>query len=234
MIDSSIKQTVMPRKKQADENIAHIDRPENGLENVNTPDANGAEFLLEKLHPITISATIRGVADLLMHKWNAQYVDEKSSAKKNSDIKKTDDPEMFISRTEQGEVAIPGEYIRMAIIGASKYLPDPRSPRKSMMDLMKAAFIVNEKLLSFGVRKWDYLDRRRVVIQRSGINRTRPAMLTGWELSFSVTIFLSEYIDAKMFHKLLSMAGQFIGLADFRPSFGRFVITKFQELKEKG
>lgn len=220
-------------KKEVDPNLVTIDRPENGLDNVNDPDGNGAEYLVELIKPIRIAATIKGTADMLMHKWNAEYVDEKAAAKKNSDVKKKDDPEMFISRNEKGEVCIPSEYVRMAIIGAAKSVPDPRSPRKSMMDLMKAAFIMDTRLLTLGVKKWDYLDRRRVVIQRSGINRTRPAMLEGWELSFTSTIIQSEYCNAKLFYKLLDMAGKFIGIADFRPTFGRFEITKYQELKDK-
>jgi hypothetical protein len=205
----------------------------NGLDNVNTPDDNGADSIIELIRPIRVYAKIKGTADLLMHKWNAEYVDAKAAANKNSAEKKIDDPEKFISRNDKGEVCIPSEYVRMSIIHASKSLPDPRSPRKSMMDLMKASFIMQDKLLSFKVKKWDYLDRRRVVIQRSGINRTRPAMLAGWELEFYATIIQSQYVPVGTFRKLLWMSGQFVGLADFRPSFGRFDVIHFEEIKDK-
>lgn len=224
----------MPRgRKKAVPTGTDTDVLENGvgIHNI-TGTEDGADSLISKIEPIRIFCKIEGTADMLMHRWNAEYVDMKAAAKKNSEVKKTDDPEKFISRNEKGEVAIPGEYVRMAICTAAKSIPDPRSPRKSMMDLAKAAFVIEEKLLSLNVRKWDYIDKRRVVVQRAGINRSRPAMYAGWKLSFHATIFQSEYLPSKLFHQLISMAGSFVGLADFRPSYGRFQIIEYKVLKD--
>lgn len=135
--------------------------------------------------------------------------------------------ESYVYRNDAGDICIPGEYVRQAIIHAAKFKQDPRSPRKSAMDLMKAAILVDPLMCSLRVKEWDYLDARRVVIQRSGINRVRPAMRAGWNIDCSVTVLLPEYVGKDFLIDLLNMAGRLIGIADFRPTYGRFVVKSF-------
>lgn len=134
----------------------------------------------------------------------------------------------YVYRTEGGELAIPGEYLRGAIINAAKFRQDPRSPRKSAMDLFKAAIVVTTPLATLGVKDWDYLDKRRVMIQRNGINRVRPAMRAGWSATFDLLVMLPEYVDPNSLRETIESAGRLIGIGDFRPTFGRFGITKFE------
>jgi len=189
---------------------------------------NGAKKLIETGFPFIADLTIQGTADLLLHRWNCEYVDAKAKLKKGSEGKKTDDIEQFVYRNEEGEICVPGEYIRQSIIAAAKYKQDPRSPRKSAMDLFKAGIIVNEKLISLGVLKWDYVDTRRVVVQKAGINRSRPAMNVGWEVSCTISSLLPEYITRELLYDVLDQAGKFCGIGDFRPTFGRYKIVKWE------
>jgi hypothetical protein len=136
--------------------------------------------------------------------------------------------ESYVYRDESGTLSLPGEYLRQAIIAAAKFKQDPRSPRKSAMDLFKAGIVSETILASLGVKDWDYLDVRRVVVQRNGINRTRPAMRAGWQAQFRLTVLLPEYIDRVLLNDVISTAGRLIGLADFRPTYGRFQIIGFE------
>ncbi len=115
----------------------------------------------------------------------------------------------------------------MSIINAAKYKQDPRSPRKSAMDLFKAGVVVLEELCDLGVAEWDYIDRRRVMIQRNGITRCRPAMHSGWKCSAHLQILLPEYISPSLLNETIQAAGRLIGVGDFRPTFGRFMVTGF-------
>jgi hypothetical protein len=101
-----------------------------------------------------------------------------------------------------------------------------------MMDLMKAALVSLTELASLGVKEPDYFDQRRVVIQRSAITRSRPAFKTGWKAKLILMINLPEYVPQRRLNHLLQQAGRIIGLADFRPSFGRFVVTSFEVLDD--
>lgn len=189
---------------------------------------NAGNETISLSEPFTVAVTVQGSADFLFHRWNAEAVDEKAKAAKNSAGKKTDNVESYVYRTERGELAIPGEYLRGAIINAAKFRPDPRSPRKSAMDLFKAAIVVTTPLATLGAKDWDYLDKRRVMVQRQGINRVRPAMRVGWSVTFDLMCVLPEYVDRNVLREVIESAGRLIGLGDFRPTFGRFGIIKFE------
>jgi hypothetical protein len=96
------------------------------------------------------------------------------------------------------------------------------------MDLFKAALVVITPLASLGIKTWEYEHKCRVVIQRNAINRTRPAVKTGWKAEFQIMVNLPEYISPHMLHEVISNAGRLVGLADFRPTYGRFIVTKFK------
>lgn len=192
----------------------------------NTP-TNGGRLAIESGMPYIATVKIAGVADLLMHRWNCEAIEAKAGAGKNTKAKKMDDVESYVYRMDSGNLGLPGEYLRMAIIGAAKFKQDPRSPRKSAMDLYKAGVVALTNLSDLGVKNWDYLDKRRAVIQRAGINRVRPAMKSGWRLSVDFQVNLPEYISPEDLNDTIAMAGRLIGIGDFRPTFGRFQIAAF-------
>ncbi len=191
---------------------------------------NGAKTTVEGGIPYRVLVELAGTTDLLFHRWNPEAVDEKAKAAKNSKAKKTDDIESYVYRDDKGHLCIPGEYVRGAVITAAKFRQDPRSPRKSAMDLYKAGIVSLMPLASTGAKDWDYLDTRRVVIQRSAVNRTRPALKAGWKAAFEFLILTPEYIAPMDLHAVLTQAGTLVGIADFRPTYGRFGITNFEVL----
>jgi hypothetical protein len=192
------------------------------------PVSNGAEREISFGAPYTVRVTIEGVADLLFHAWNNESVEGKSNAAKGSKAKKTDDTESYVYRDDKGHICLPGEYLRMSIVTAAKFKQDPRSPRKSAMDLYKAGIVVTPPLASLGSKDWDYLDRRRVMVQRNAITRARPAFKQGWRASFEITVIVPEYIDSATLYEVVAMAGRLSGVGDFRPTYGRFGLVKWE------
>lgn len=189
---------------------------------------NGAKEIIELGMPYQVKVKLQGSSDMLFHRWNCEEVDAKAAAKRGSKEKKTDNVESYVYRNDDGDLCVPSEYLRMSIITAAKYKSDPRSSRKSAMDLYKAGVVCLNILSSLGVKEWDYEDRRRVVIQRAGVNRTRPAMKTGWQAEFELMINLPEYINPNDLNDTIQMAGRLVGLGDFRPTYGRFNIIEFK------
>jgi len=188
---------------------------------------NGAKSIIDLCLPYSVRVVIQGSSDLLLHRYNCESVDSKSNAAKGSKAKKTDDLESFVYRDEENNLCLPSEYLRMSIINAAKYKQDPRSARKSAMDLYKAGIVSLTNLSSLGVKNWDYEDRRRVVIQRSSISRIRPAMKKGWEACFEFQVNIPEYISPSDLNETISLAGRLIGVGDFRPTYGRFLVVEF-------
>lgn len=191
---------------------------------------NGAADTIEHSMPYRVGVRIKGDADILFHRWNCEAVEAKSKAAKGSKAKKSDDVESYVYRNDAGLLCLPGEYLRQSIITAAKFKQDPRSPRKSAMDLVKAAVVSLTPLASLNVKEWDYEHKCRVQIQRAGVTRTRPALKTGWSADFILMVTLPEYVGEELLRGLINDAGRLIGLADFRPTYGRFSVTAFEVL----
>ena len=202
----------------------------NNLKVVADDVTNGGKKTIEDGLPYAIDVVVEGASDLLFHRWNCESVDAKSKAAKNSKSKKEDDIESYVWRDTDGKLCIPGEYFRQSVIHAAKFKQDPRSPRKSAMDLFKAGIVSLTTLAPLGVKQWDYLDTRRVTVQRAGINRTRPAMRIGWNTQLQFQVLTPEYIDPALFQDVLNTAGRLVGVGDFRPTDGRFCVKKFEVL----
>lgn len=207
--------------------MATTARSRNGQSEVLAGVSPGADGLIAYEYPFVCTFTLEGVTPILWHRWNTESVDAKAAAKKGSTAKKTDDVESYVYRDEKGKIAIPGVYVHGAMINAAKFRQDPRSPRKSAMDLYKAAIAPLTELASLGKANWDFIDARRVTVQRAGITRRRPAFNAGWKATFDFSVLLPEYVAPMDFLDILTLAGRVIGLADMRPTYGRFAVVSF-------
>lgn len=192
------------------------------------PVTNDAESIIAMNKPYVALIRVEGVADILFHRWSVEGVKGKADAAKGSKAKKTDDLESYTYRNGTGHMCIPAEYFRMSLINAAKYKQDPRSPRKSAMDIFKAGIVTLEPLCSLGILTWSYVDQRRVMIQRNGITRARPAVSSGWHCELLLQCNLPEYIAPELLNEVIQMAGKLVGVGDFRPSYGRYQVTSFE------
>lgn len=194
--------------------------------------SNDAEFTIEMDRPYRVDVEIEGTCPILFHRWSCEDVAAKASAKKGSKAKKTDNIESYVYRTRDGEIAIPTEYLRMSTIISAKTHQDPRSSRKSAMDLFKAGLIGLTNLATTGKKEWDFVDQRRVGIQRNSITRMRPALFEGWKTLHTFLVQVPQYISPQFLHSVIVDAGRLVGVGDFRPSYGRFSVTRFSVIEE--
>lgn len=191
------------------------------------------------LRPYVVAVTIEGTADILLHRYSVDSVKTKGAASKGSKEKKTDDVESYVYRDADDHICVPGRYAHRAMVEAARFHQDPRSPRKMAKDLIQAAIAVGPLLAPIRTvgnhtptADWDYLDRQRVVVQRAAVTRERPAFREGWTADFEISVLLPEYVSTAFVHRLLSDAGRFVGLGDFRPTYGRFNIVAFGEVTD--
>lgn len=70
------------------------------------------------------------------------------------------------------------------------------------------------------------VDIRRVRVQRAAVARSRLFINPGWELSFQLEVHDSQVRDSVL-REILDEAGRAVGVGDFRPRYGRFVVTQF-------
>lgn len=185
--------------------------------------------------PWAVKIHIRGVANILMHRWNSDAIEEKNTKDRGSISRKTDDVESYVYRNEANQICLPGEYVRQSILGASKRISDPTNVRKRAWDLFKASIICANELSPILVdgkacEEWEMLDRRRVRVQQAGITRSRPAFLKGWTAEYTFLNLSPELISFDLLHDRLVSAGRLDGVADFRPTFGRYSVTHFEKV----
>lgn len=189
--------------------------------------SNDGEPSVLSAAPYRLTFTIRGIADLLFHRWSNEDVEAKRTAKRGSEVKRQDNLEAYRWRDADGMVCLPGTYLHTALVEAGKFLQDPRSSRpKQACDLFKAAFLPVAALYPLGPQ-WEIEDKRRMVVNRAGITRTSPGFKAGWEATFDFDMVLPEYVSQEMFYEALSLAGRVIGVGQYRPTYGRFQIVGF-------
>ena len=201
--------------------------------------AGESQILLEA--PYRVAVTITGDAPILFHRWQNEAVEAKANAAKGSAAKKSDDVESYTWRNSDGLICLPGDYLRGSLVdpknGAAKYMQDPRSPRKSALDLFKAGVIALTDLAPITrvdgslAADWDYIDARRVTVARAGITRCRPAFLPGWSATVVLMVTTPQYIGPPLLRQTLTQAGRLVGVGDYRPTFGRFSVTRFEMLE---
>ncbi len=198
---------------------------------------NSAEGIIAVEQPYIATVAVRGSSAILFHRWQSDVVEAKAAAKKGSAAKKTDDIESYVYRNDDGVLCLPGEYLRGSMIdqknGAAKFRQDPRSPRKSALDLFKAGVIALTNLAPLKradgtlATEWDFVDRRRVMVQRNGITRSRPGLVEGWSVEVQLLVQTPSLISPSLLAEVLTDAGRLVGVGDFRPTFGRFHVVGF-------
>jgi hypothetical protein len=187
---------------------------------------NGSEASLDASYAVEV--VIVGTAPILFHRYDDASVERRARAAKNSQAKKSDDLESYVYRNGDGEIGIPGRNFKACLSEAARSLPDPRSPRKSARDLVQSAIQIEPFLASLGRTHWDAVDVQRAVVQRNAVSRMRPMFREGWTVTYDVVVLAAEYIDRDWLHDLITRAGRFVGLGDFRPDYGRFRMDSFR------
>ncbi len=175
-----------------------------------------------------VEVVLVGTAPILFHRWDDASVERKAKAAKSSQTKRSDDVESYVYRTSDGEIGIPGRNFKACLREAGRSLPDPRSPRKSARDLVQSAIQIEPFVASLGRTHWDALDVQRVLVNRNAVSRTRPMFREGWTVGFQIVVLAPEYVSPDWLHDLISRAGRFVGLGDFRPDYGRFRMDSFR------
>lgn len=192
----------------------------------------GGQFGVTLQQPYRVLVSLEGVVELLFHGWNCESIASKADAPKGSQEKKTDDVESYVYRNDKREICIPGSYLTGAIVNAAKFQQDPRSPKKSAADLFKAGVTSLTPLASLGKTDWDYLDKRRTKVNHGGVTRHRPAFKAGWRADFILLCNLPEYINEQLLNATIQAAGRLVGLGDYRPTYGRYNVVRFEVLDD--
>ncbi|UZR27449.1 hypothetical protein [Methylococcus mesophilus] len=188
-----------------------------------------------------IQATITGTTPLLMNRFTEEAERKVSSGTSAVSIgtkgtpREQADPKVY--RDDKGGLYIPGPNLFAALIAAGTFHKVGKSKvTTTKTSLVPAGLAVEEIALPLGTKEFE-VDSRSVVIPSTGgrVMCHRPR-LDQWHVSFTLSVD-TDIFSPQFVRLLVDDAGKKIGLGDFRPArkgpFGRFVVTKWQETKEK-
>lgn len=185
----------------------------------------------------TIQVHIKGAAPILLHNGHtADPMNPFSRAKKeiSGKRKKTDADHEEIARIEfqagfyadeLGRPVIPGEVIEATMINAAKKLKLGQQAKSAIFSsglwplIYKGPKTITE-LLEDPTRAFWFTTGVR--IQQSRVMLTRP-IFRDWELKFEISVN-DESMNFSEIKQILDIAGTQIGLCDYRPKYGRFIV----------
>ena len=75
---------------------------------------------------------------------------------------------------------------------------------------------------------YQYRDIRVMVVKTGRVNRTRPRFNT-WRCKFTL-ILQDDKMDFDTLKNILDYAGNYVGLCDSRPKYGKFVVSEINEI----
>lgn len=169
-----------------------------------------------------IQVEIKGVSGLLMHRFPLEPVEaiEKKSPAEQA--------ELAAYRAPDGELYIPAEAMRQALVAAGTY--SKGKGRASLQKVVAAAVFVNPAYIGLGTNKYE-IDSRAVVVPatRGRVVRHRPH-LPEWTAAFELE-YDETLLTEKQLRDVVDNAGALVGILDFRPQtkgpFGRFMVTSW-------
>jgi hypothetical protein len=186
----------------------------------------------------TISVHVQGTAPLMQHRFPIPDLDDmsKGGTKVTGAKDYTQEWREYFYATKDGEIYQPAAHFEAAMVKAAVNFRITGKGRKTYKDLFRAAVFVTPEQIPHGVKVPDeldtdadktlYLDMRPVVVVRARVVRIRPTFKAGWKLNFQIEV-IDDQIAPELVNDVLLLAGKSVGIGDFRPKFGRFMVTKF-------
>lgn len=187
----------------------------------------------------TFKATLRGISPLIMHNGlladheNAFAIElSKVSKGKAKDYTKAAEIEWLGSlyTDAKGEPCIPVDVILAVVIEGAKAYKLGKSAKAGVYDVPGTESFRLDYPGTRDVNKLkllpEFRDRRGVRVQQSRIIRSRP-IFRKWSVSIELE-FDPSMISREQISDSLIRAGKAIGIGDFRPRYGRFILEEFK------
>jgi len=171
---------------------------------------------------------VTGIAPLLMNRFDVAEHSEGASKKKKKVFIAANDAEHSCYRNKNNKLFMPNEWFFAALIKAG--VKQTYEGKKTYKDIFKSGIIVEPEEIVLDQQEYE-IDLRAVVnpTTRGRSVRARPKF-NKWCGSFQIIVLDEDLISAQVLKEALEHAGQ-NGVGDYRPRFGRFMITKFKETK---
>lgn len=175
--------------------------------------------------PKQFDVEIEGVSPYLMNRFNEQEADTKTTRKAGRKDYKLE-AETKLYREESGTIFVPSAQIEGAIVKAASDFQITGRGRRTYKELAKSVILVQPEAIAITPQAW-VSDARPVRVQNARVMRYRPRW-DKWKLRFQVLV-LDDQFSGDVLKQILDSAGSYKGIGDYRPKFGRFIVTLFKQ-----
>ena len=181
-----------------------------------------------------VKVTMRGTTPLIMHSCqcvNPLHPISRQMKEITSKRKKTEDDLLKLSDLEWEAGAywkdgfglyMPAENVEATLVNGAKAFKKGKDVQKycNVVDLY-IPFNYGENLTKEElIANYEYRDTRPMTVNRSKVLRTRPRF-DQWSIQFTLQ-YDEEKIDLADIVQFIEYAGQYVGLCDSRPKYGKF------------
>lgn len=173
---------------------------------------------------------IEGVRPLLMNSCQSMIDERKETPSRGKEKKSPkEEAEKLLYRDGGGGIVVPSLAIMACLRKSATNFKVPGRGKKTYKDFIYAGIKVEPVDIPLITEDGWKVDLRPVVINRARIVKARPKF-DNWALSFQMEI-TDVVITPDVLKEMLSDAGRYNGLLDFRPLFGLFELKQFERME---
>jgi hypothetical protein len=176
---------------------------------------------------------IKGVTPLLFNRFMESSID--TEVKKRPGAVKSDNIEDKLYKLPDGKIYTPSTHISGMLVNAAKEFKIRGKGKATYSKIVGSTMEVSPDAIVHINQSWEEYAVSGVNPNTRGRTMIRRPMMKEWALEFNVK-FNEDDIPVEVVKNILDHGGQYVGIGDWRPAnkgkFGKFMITKFEEIEE--
>lgn len=172
-----------------------------------------------------VQVKIESISPLLMNRFSEETAEEVVKRVTGRPVQ----PEIALSLyvLPDGTIYQPAAHIEASFIKAAANFKITGKAKKTYKELAKSSIFVEPDAIAHDIQEYA-IDKRPVVnpTTRGRVMRSRP-ILNNWSLRFTIKV-LDDQFPREVVKSILDYAGRAVGIGDYRPRFGRFMVTEWR------
>ena len=173
---------------------------------------------------VKIDVKVKGIAPLLMNKFSEPVQGESKRGKKV--YVPEEEAERKTYRTTDGKLYLPSTHFKASMVKASSDFT--MTGRKKYKEYVKAGVFIETQEIVLDQQEYE-IHAEPVVIQIAIVMSLRPKFKV-WSCSFVIEI-VDEMVNQTTLKEILTMAGKYKAVGDYRPEYGRFEVVSWKVQK---
>lgn len=185
----------------------------------------------------SVNVTVRGISPLMQHRYSLTAAKKASPNAGQPDHSGEWRDALY---ADKNGIYQPSDHLLGTMTKAAAAFKISGKRGKSFKDLIQSSIVITPDHIPHNMPvpaeldddadKPLYVDVRPVVVVRARVLRYRPMFHAGWSLSFVLEV-ADDDIPVATLNEILAYAGKAVGIGDFRPRFGRFMVERFEVTK---